>query len=253
MPNRAKQRWDPARYRRNASFVAELGLPVVELLNPLPNERILDLGCGDGTLTAKLRDMGVEIVGVDNSPDQIDAARELGLDARVTNGESLEFDSEFDAVFSNAAMHWMADADAVVEGVWRALKPGGRFVAEMGGFGNVKRIGEALGITLGVYGIDGTSTCPWYFPTVEEQRKRLEKQGFVVRNIMLFDRPTPLPGNIGDWLETFAESYLGELPLALRQTVVAEVAKQLQPVLMDQSGTWIADYVRLRFFAIRAC
>lgn len=251
MPNRVNQHWDPDRYRRNAGFVAELGLPVVELLNPLPNERILDLGCGDGTLTIKLRDMGVEIVGVDASPDQIDAARKLGLDARVADGEALEFDGEFDAVFSNAAMHWMLEADAVIEGVWRALKPGGRFVAEMGGFGNVKRIREALETTLGDHGIDAMSACPWYFPTAEEQRKRLENEGFDVRSITLFDRPTPLPGNIRDWLETFAESYMGEVPQAMRQPVVADVTKRLQPVLMDQSGTWIADYVRLRFFARR--
>ncbi len=250
MPDRAKQHWDPGRYRRNAGFVAELGQPVVELLNPQSGERVLDLGCGDGTLSVKLREMGVDIVGVDASPDQVDAARELGLDARVVNGEALPFESEFDAVFSNASMHWMTDADAVIEGVSRALKPGGRFVSEMGGFGNIRRIREALDTVLSAQGIDGKAASPWYFPTVEEQRRRLEKQDFEVREISLFDRPTPLPGEIGDWLETFAESYIGDLPRDLRQAVVTEVTQWLQPMLVDESGVWIADYVRLRFLAV---
>ncbi len=251
MPNRAKQHWDPDRYRRNAGFVAELGQPVVELLNPQSGERVLDLGCGDGTLTAKLREMGVDVVGVDASPDQVDAARELGLDARVVNGEALPFESEFDAVFSNAAMHWMPDADAVIEGVSRALRPGGRFVSEMGGFGNISRIREALDTALSGHGIDGKTASPWYFPTVEEQLRSLEKLWFEVREICLFDRPTPLPGDIDDWLETFAESYIGDLPRDLRQAIVSDVTRWLQPVLMDESGVWVADYVRLRFLAVR--
>ena len=253
MPSRAKQHWDPGRYRRNAGFVAELGQPVVELLNPQSGERILDLGCGDGTLTAKLREMGVDIVGVDASPEQVAAARELGVDARVANGETLHFENDFDAVFSNAAMHWMPNADAVIEGVARALRPGGRFVSEMGGFGNIRRIKEALDTALSAHGIDGKAASPWYFPTAEEQRNRLEARGFEVREISLFDRPTPLPGDIGGWLETFAESYIGDLPRDLRQAVVDDVSRRLQPLLMDESGVWIADYVRLRFLAVRPC
>jgi SAM-dependent methyltransferase len=251
MPDRVKQHWDPDRYRRNAGFVAKLGLPLVELLNPCAGERVLDLGCGDGALTAKLRDMGMEVVGVDSSPDQVRAAQELGLDAHVMSGEALRFVSEFDAVFSNAAMHWMTDADAVISGVWRALRPGGRFVSEMGGTGNVAKIRDALNLALGVCGYDGQSADPWYFPTADEQRGRLEQCGFVVTDITLFDRPTPLPGDVGDWLETFAESYIGMLPDGLRQRVVADVVERLYPVLLDETGTYIADYVRLRFHAVR--
>lgn len=250
MPNRAKQHWDPDRYRRNAGFVAELGVPLIDLLAPRAGERILDLGCGDGVLTAKLQAMGLEVVGVDASPDQICAARSLGLDARLMGGEDLRFDAEFDAVFSNAAMHWMIDADAVIEGVWRALRPGGRFVSEMGGAGNVAKIRSALNSALRAHGYDGQPVDPWYFPTEEEQRQRLEKCGFAIRNVTLFDRPTPLPSDVGDWLDTFAESYIGMLSDDTRMKVVADVVERLRPVLVDESGTWIADYVRLRFHAV---
>lgn len=252
VPNQAKQHWDPIRYRQNAAFVAELGLPVLELLNPQLGERILDLGCGDGMLTMKLRDMGVSVVGVDASSEQVEAAQALGLDARVMNGENLEFVANFDAVFSNAAMHWMSDADAVIDGVWRVLRPGGRFVAEMGGAGNVAKIREALEDALDTHGYNGKAANPWYFPTVTEQRDRLEKCGFVVHDMTLIDRPTPLPGDIRDWLETFADSYILKLPKELQQIVIDDVARRLHPILLDEAGICVADYVRLRFFATRA-
>src|SRR5881296_2393864 len=138
------QTWDPERYARHARFVSELGAPVVELLAPQPGERILDLGCGDGALTAKLAALGCAVVGVDASAPQVDAAKTLGVDARVLDGEHLAFEGEFDAVFSNAALHWMKRADVVIAGVWRALRPGGRFVAECGGRGCIATIETAM-------------------------------------------------------------------------------------------------------------
>ena len=143
MPS-TSQSWDPDAYARNARFVSDLGAPAVELLAPRAGERILDLGCGDGALTNKLVAMGCDVVGVDSSAPQVEAARRLGLDARVADGARLDFDAEFDAVFSNAAIHWMKRADDVIAGVWRALKPGGRFVAEFGGHGCVETIKRAL-------------------------------------------------------------------------------------------------------------
>ncbi|MGH7897359.1 MAG: class I SAM-dependent methyltransferase, partial [Candidatus Binatia bacterium] len=140
----SRQSWDPERYARNARFVSDLGAPVVELLAPVAGERILDLGCGDGVLSKKLADLGCEIVGVDGSAGQVAAAQALGIDARVVDGEKLAFENEFDAVFSNAALHWMKRADDVIAGVWRALRPGGRFVAECGGAGCVATIEHAL-------------------------------------------------------------------------------------------------------------
>ncbi len=124
-----EQIWDPASYAQNARFVSDLGLPVVDLLAPKLGERILDLGCGDGVLTKKLADLGCEVVAVDSSAPQIEAARKLGLDAFAISGENLPYNEEFDAVFSNAALHWIKRADVMLAGVYRSLKPGGRFVA----------------------------------------------------------------------------------------------------------------------------
>ncbi len=247
----ATQRWDPDRYARNARFVAELGTPVVELLEPRPGERLLDLGCGDGALTRSLAEMGVAVVGVDSSPEQVAAAVASGLDARVMSGEALEFSGVFDAVFSNAALHWMRDADAVIAGVWRALVPGGRFVGEMGGAGNVARICAALVAALDRRGFDGCAAIPWYFPTVEDYRARLERRGFAVRSIALIRRPTPLPGDMAGWLETFAESFTRALPPAEASAYIAEVVEALRPALRDAEGRWTADYVRLRFAATK--
>lgn len=244
-----RQTWDPERYARNARFVADLGAPVVDLLAPLPAERILDLGCGDGVLTAKLAAMGCHVIGVDASPPQIEAARKLGLDARVMNGEALDFEGEFDAVFSNAALHWMHNPAKVIAGVRRALKPHGRFVAEFGGHGCVAKIRKALVEALNRRGIKGEAASPWYFPTVEDYSQQLTRGGFVVSYIALIPRPTPLPGDVTGWLETFAESFISTLSLTERPAYIAEVREALHPELCDADGKWTADYVRLRFSA----
>ncbi len=245
------QHWEARRYARNARFVSDLGAPVVELLSPRPGERILDLGCGDGALTEQLERVGCRVIGVDASAQQIAAARSRGLDAHVIGGEELAFDDEFDAVFSNAALHWMKDADRVIDGVWRALAPGGRFVAEMGGDGCVATIIAALSDALWRRGVDAAHVNPWYFPTVADYRARLERRGFVVTSIALIPRPTPLPGDVTGWLETFAESFSSALPARERAAFVAEVQESLRPALCDASGSWTADYVRLRFAATR--
>jgi trans-aconitate methyltransferase len=247
----ATQRWDPERYARNARFVAELGQAVVELLAPRAGERVLDLGCGDGALTKKLAELGVDVVGVDSSAEQVAAACRLGLDARVMSGDALTFDGEFDAVFSNAALHWMLRPGEVVAGVWRALKPGGRFVGEMGGHGNVRHIAAALVAALDRRGLEGQAAIPWFFPTPVEYRGLLEARGFRVQAIELFPRPTPLPGDIVDWLDSFAENFTRRVAPAERPTLLREVATALRPVLCDAEGRWTADYVRLRFAAFK--
>lgn len=247
---KSAQSWDPERYARNARFVADLGMPVVELLEPQPGERILDLGCGDGALTAKLVEMGCSVVGVDSSAEQIEAARALGLDARVMDGHGMTFEGEFDAVFSNAALHWMGHPDEVIAGVRRALRPGGRFVAECGGHGCVDTIVKALTEALKRRGLWEDGVNPWYFATDEEYRDRLVRQGFDVQYIALIPRPTPLPGDIGGWLETFAESFTSRVPVADRPSFLDEVREAMRPKLCDEQGAWTADYIRLRFAAV---
>ena len=251
MTQSQKQTWSPERYEKHARFVSDLGTPVVELLAPRAGERILDIGCGDGALTAQLVALGCDVVGVDSSAEQVAGARARGLDCRVASGDDLSFVGEFDAVFSNAALHWMHRADAVIAGVRRALKPGGRFVAEMGGHGCVAAIRRALAQALASRGYTAAAYDPWFFPTAEDYRGRLEAHGFTVDSIALFPRPTPLPGDVVGWLETFAESFIVALPADERPAFLAEVRDALRPVLAAADGTWTADYVRLRFAARR--
>ena len=243
------QSWDPVRYARNARFVSDLALGVVELLDPRPGERILDLGCGDGVLTEKLAALGCAVVGVDSSREQVGAAQARGLDARVKDCQALDFNQEFDAAFSNAALHWMKRPDDVLEGVRKALKPGGRFVAEFGGAGCVQKIRSAIGTTLRRRGLDPALLDPWYFPTADDYGARLEVHGFVVDYLTLFDRPTDLPGELADWLETFAEPFTAALASDDRVEFRHEVQDALRPELCDRDGHWRADYVRLRFAA----
>ncbi len=243
------QRWDPERYEENARFVSELGLPVVELLAPRAGERVLALGCGDGRLSGALQQRGCRVVGVDASPELVAAARAAGLAARLADAERLDFEEAFDAVFSNAALHWMRDADAVIGGVWRSLVPGGRFVGELGGEGNVARIVTALLAALERRGIDGRALHPWIFPSASDYRSRLERGGFRVDEIRLFARPTRLPGDVGDWLETFAGPFFVGLDPTARAALLDELREALRPSLQGRDGAWIADYVRLRFRA----
>ncbi len=246
-----QQTWSPERYEKHARFVSDLGAPVVELLAPRPGERILDIGCGDGALTEKLAALGCDVVGVDSSAEQVAGARARGLDCRVASGEELPFANEFDAVFSNAALHWMRRPDAVIAGVRHALKPGGRFVGEMGGDGCVAAIVAALTTALARRGLHAAAHHPWYFPSAADYGARLTAHGFTVDSIVLFPRPTPLPGDVIGWLETFAESFMAGLPAAERPAFLAEVRDALRPVLADADGNWTADYVRLRFAATR--
>jgi trans-aconitate methyltransferase len=246
------QRWDPDAYDQHARFVSDLGAPVVDLLEPLAGERVLDLGCGDGSLTERLRRAGCLVVAVDSSPEQVWAALERGLDARITDFRELTFDGEFDAVFSNAALHWVSEADRVIAGVRRALRPGGRFVAEMGGAGCVLSIREALNTALTARGVNPAAADPWYFPTEAEYQRRLEVGGFSVESIQRFPRPTPLPGDLSHWLWIFAQRFLDAVPEDERAAVVEEVKAQLEPELRNTNGVWVVDYVRLRFKARRS-
>jgi len=249
MAEAIEQRWSARRYAETAHFVPTLGAPLLELLAPCAGERILDLGCGDGMLTEKIIAAGADVVAVDAAPDMVAAARARGIDARIIPGQKLTFEDEFDAVFSNAALHWMHPPEAVLAGVRRALKPGGRFVAEMGGHNNTAAIIVALSAVLGRRGLEAHRLSPWYFPSAAAYREKLEAVGFTVEELRIVPRPTTLPTSIEPWLETFGDAFFGALPEAERSPARAEVADLLRPVLVDETGTWIADSVRLRFRA----
>ena len=239
------QTWSSDGYGTHARFVSTLGAGAVEWLDPKAGERVLDLGCGDGALTEQLVQSGAAVVGADSSETFVASARGRGLDARLMDGHALEFDSEFDAVFSNAALHWMARPRDVLAGVALALKPGGRFVAEFGGHGNCAAIVTALTATADNRQGDRTLANPWYFPTAKAYQALLEELGFSVSRIALIPRPTPLPTDMSGWLMTFRAPFFkqfgNECEAALQETV-----ELLRPSLCDESGGWTADYVRLR-------
>jgi trans-aconitate methyltransferase len=249
MAGNAEQHWSARRYAETANFVPELGASALQLLAPSTGERILDLGCGDGALTEKIVAAGAVVVAVDAAPDMVDSARARGIDARILRAQNLTFDQEFDAVFSNAALHWMRPPDAVLAGVRRALRPRGRFVGEMGGHNNTAAIIIALSAVLGRRGLNAHRLSPWYFPSAAAYREKLLAAGFTVEDIRIVPRPTALPTSIEPWLDTFGEVFLGALAEADRSAARAEVADLLRPVLVDETGTWVADYVRLRFRA----
>jgi trans-aconitate methyltransferase len=246
------QTWDAQAYEKNAAFVHGLAGGALEWLAAKSAEYILDLGCGDGQLTRQIAMSGASVVGVDASTEMIAAARARGVVANVANAETLPYRrNEFDAVFSNAALHWVRDQDAMMAQVHRVLKPGGRFVAEMGGHGNIAAIRVALMAVLARHGYGDREDGVNYYPTAEAYSSRLTRHGFEVRRIELIPRPTPLAeSGMAGWLRTFRRGVLDGLPESLRETVVAQTADLLAPALRDEEGKWMADYVRLRFIAI---
>jgi SAM-dependent methyltransferase len=243
----AGQAWSAEGYARDAGFVPVLGADVLALLAPEPGERILDLGCGDGTLTARLVEAGAEVTGLEPDPDMARAARTRGIEVLEQDAHDPFGDGLFDAVFSNAVLHWMRDPERVLGHIRRSLRPGGRLVAEQGGFGNVAAVVTALNAAREARG--GESVHPWDFPSPSLQRGRLGAAGFEVRRMLLVPRPTPLPTGIAGWLRTFAGPFLRDLPAAEAPILLADAARRLG-ALHDPAEGWIADYVRLRFAAV---
>jgi len=245
------QTWDPQQYEQHGAFVHGLADGVLDWLAPQPGEHILDLGCGDGQLTKRILAAGADVIGLDSSPQMIAAARALGLDAHVGNAEAIPFEPRsFDAVFSNAALHWVRNHDAMLSGVHRILKRGGKFVAEFGGFGNIAAIRVAMRTAIERAGHDGGKDDVNYYPTPQVYSRRLEEHGFNVERIALIPRPTPLPeGGMRGWIRTFRRGVLESLPENVRERVLEDATNLLAPALRDEEGNWTADYVRLRFIA----
>lgn len=248
--------WDAALYEGKHAFVWEYGASLLELLSPKPGERILDLGCGTGQLTEKIAAKGAYAIGIDLAPSMIEKAKANypQIEFAVADAKNFQFAKPFDAVFSNAALHWITEPDAVISCVRDALKPGGRFVAEFGGKGNIKAIYSAISSVLEECGYaNGEQINPWYFPSIGEYTTRLEQQGFDVTYAVLFDRPTPLEdGDAGmkNWIEMFASQLISGLSVEQKSMVLGEIDRRLKPILYRE-GTWIADYRRIRVVAIK--
>jgi SAM-dependent methyltransferase len=245
------QTWDPKAYGQNGAFVHGLAGGALEWLAAQPGEYILDLGCGDGQLTQRIAAAGARVAGVDASPEMVAAARARGIAADEGRAEALPYpDQAFDAVFSNAALHWVHGQDAMMEQVRRVLKPGGRFVAEMGGHGNIAAIRVAFMAVLARHGMENREEDENYYPTTDEYSRRLAQHGFSVERMALIPRPTALGANgMSGWFRTFRRGVLETLPDGLRETVIEETAALLAPALCDREGNWTGDYVRLRFIA----
>lgn len=247
--------WDSALYETSFKFIPAMGEELIALLTPQPGERILDLGCGTGSLTHKITSYGAFALGIDSSPEMIEQARHSYPDLQfvVARGEEFRVSPEerFDAIFSNAAIHWMKDAEAVVQRMYDALKPRGRVVAELGGKGNVSGILDALerGMTAAGY----TFENPWYFPSIGEYASLLEKYGFRVTYAAHFDRSSPLEGGeqgLTNWLTMFAGGILKAVPPEARSALTREVERHARASLYHD-GVWVADYVRLRIIALK--
>ena len=248
-------RWSPADYATNAAFVPALGSAALELLAPQPGELILDLGCGDGVLTQRIMASGARVIGLDASPEMVEAARCRGVDAFVADAQALGLEQQalrfgqFDAAFSNAALHWMLDPDAVAEGVFKVLKPGGRFVGEMGGHGNIAALRAGIRDELTERGYPVPAGDPQWYPGVEEFVRLYACAGFTQVQAHLIARPTPLPTGVAGWVKTFRSGWLdvAEVPAEAREDVAAAIEARLRPLLQHPDGSWTADYVRLRF------
>jgi SAM-dependent methyltransferase len=206
-PPKPVQRWQADDYAVKGRFVSDLARPVLDLLAPVQGERVLDLGCGDGVLTQEIAARGADVLGADLSEELLAAAAAKGLKVQKVDGHALPFEDEFDAVFTNAALHWMRRPELVIAGVRRALRPRGRFAGEFGGHGNVAAIATAIRAVGALHGGDPYKVAPWFFPSVAEYRRLLEQGGFAVKAIMLVPRPTELDIGIRGWLETFGRSF----------------------------------------------
>jgi trans-aconitate methyltransferase len=241
-------RWNADKYNQHADFVSNLALPVVDLLNPQANEKILDLGCGDGTLAIEIEKFSTKVLAVDLSENMVEKAKEKGIEAYVMSATELTFDNQFDAVFSNAVLHWVKEPETAIKKISAALKAGGRFIAEFGGYGNIKYLTDAMQEVFDKHEEYGKFKLPWYFPKETEYQKLLEENGFMIDSIELIPRPTKID-DIANWLDIFANGIVLHLTEEQQDSFKQEVRTILKPKIYNEKDGWVADYVRLRLKA----
>jgi 2-isopropylmalate synthase len=247
-----KDSWKPDLYKKSAAFVSQMALDLVDLLEPKESERVLDLGCGDGTLALEISKRGSIVEAVDLSANMVKAAKKRGVNAKVMSATNLAFNNNrFDAIFSNAVLHWVLEPKVAIKNINKALKSGGRFVAEFGGKGNVEKIVEAIREVFNRHIEFGEFRDIWYFPSANEYKELLEEQSFRVEFIKLIPRPTPID-DISNWLELFTNGFTVNLTIEQKEIFKKEVKELLKESLYSKKDGWVADYVRLRVKAIKS-
>ncbi|WP_253701244.1 trans-aconitate 2-methyltransferase [Bacillus sp. FJAT-29814] len=255
MSKSKKDSWNAALYDSKHSFVSALGESLVELLAPKKGERILDLGCGTGDLAKQLSDCGVDVIGVDNSENMVVQAKSKypHIHFAVKDATDLGYCNEFDAVFSNAVLHWVKPPEQALNSIYKSLKDGGRFVAEFGGKGNVQTITDEIIKKIGQEGIAFKKEhFPWFYPSIAEYSTLMEEAGFRVTFAQHFDRPTKLDGENGlrNWIDMFGMSLLEAIPFDKKEWIISNVENNLKEVLYNDSH-WLADYKRIRIIGVK--
>ena len=248
--------WNAEAYNAHFSFVWEFATDLLSVLAPKQGERVLDVGCGTGQLTSAIAEAGADVTGIDNDEAMVSLARQNfpGVAFEVVDARKMTYESDFDTVFSNASLHWMRPPTPVVAGISRALKPGGRLVAEMGGKGNVASTVAIIRKCIADAGYGKpVPRSPWYFPDIPTYTGLLKQHGLNTTMATLFARPTPLTGGpegMARWLDMFAGSFFERVPAHAQPGIVDAIVEELQPWLYHD-GQWVADYVRLRVIATK--
>ena len=256
MTTKTHTQWNAHLYDDKHGFVSKYGEDLVELLNPQQSEKILDLGCGTGYLANYIAGAGARVTGIDNSTAMIEKAKAAypELDFQVLSAADFYFDKPFDAVFSNAALHWVLDKDNAIDCIYRSLRPGGRLVLEMGGKGNVEEIVLATRKVLTRHGYyKNAATQVWYFPSLGEYTTLLEKRGFRINYASHYDRPTELQdtaSGIRDWIRMFGNAFFKDIPTTTIDPILDEIQETVRPTHY-RGHKWFAAYKRLRIEAIK--